>query len=176
MDDFRTEDPQEAFDKLNSCEEIFKRRGYEEGIQVGREKGFDEGFRSGVAKGREIASEVGFYQGFARGWIAASDNPAGLNAALSDILEACTDNLNSEIVTQVCSIAADLPFLESDRFVADRRLTAALCKLDQLAGDFPSENRKEEDFVARLEALRAKYKHCCSLLGLKPHNSGGGDF
>jgi len=154
-------DIQDAFDALNSCEQEFIQKGYQEGFQNGEDIGYQEGFDLGVQKGRKIGFEICFYRGFAKGFIAQLDGGTAFTDALNDQLKSNPKFIDPQTV----STLQDLVTGSQDRS-ENNKLIKTLQKLLDKVNDFPTENVKNQDFVDKLRDIRAKFKHCCSLLKL----------
>ena len=157
-------DTQAQFDVLaHFCEESIVRKGFEEGIAAGEEIGSREGYTLGLSKGREIGTEIGFYLGFAKGWIANLQDPKEPNESLKNIASSCQGFLDPHTYAKVQEI---IDVVEGFQEGLERNSKALkpLQKLVVLAESFPKENLKTEEFQQQLFAVRAKFKHCCSIL------------
>ncbi len=58
---------------------------------------------------------------------------------------------------------------------SQERLEKALKSLVEMAEAFPEENCKDGSAQERLEEMRAKFKMCCTYMGVKTENVLGGD-
>ena len=156
-------DIQDAFDSLLLCEDSFVRQGYEEGLADGEKAGFQEGFDIGIQKGTQIGAEIAFYRGFAKGWLPqlSSDCKHLVGDHLKQQVESCKNSIQPDTVTRLLFLCQNTAFTERQ---SDPKAIKALQKLLALAESFPEENPKDQDVLDLLNSIRAKFKHCCSIL------------
>ena len=161
-------DIQDAFDSIVCSEDNFVTTGFEEGIKAGEVTGYDEGFALGLVKGQEIGAEIGFYRGFAKGWRVSIQSPEEMKDLISEVVQNCETLLPSDIPSRTQDV---LKMTNLSTIQADSRIIRNLKKLLQLSQDFPTENEKDEDFLEKLSAVRAKFKHCCAILKVETDSS-----
>jgi flagellar biosynthesis/type III secretory pathway protein FliH len=161
-------DIQDAFDSIVCSEDNFVKTGFQEGIKAGEVTGYDEGFALGLVKGQEIGAEIGFYRGFAKGWIVSIQSPEELKELIFEVVKNCETTLPSDIPSRTQNI---LEKNSLSTIEADSKITRHLKKLLQLSQDFPTKNEKDEDFLEKLSAIRAKFKHCCAMLKVETDSS-----
>jgi len=129
-------DINEAFEAITFAEDAFSNTGFGEGHAQGVCEGQQEGLHIGLEKGRELGRELGFYQGFAQAWL---------------------DRV------QLQQIGSDVNDQKTRKSV---KTVSQLEKLVDLIGQIPPYNKRDVDLTERVNAIRARFKTVCSLLGV----------
>jgi len=156
-------DIQDIFDSLVLSEDTFVKAGYQQGFEQGEIDGYQEGFQLGQIKGKEIGSEISFYRGFAKGFIAQLKDAETFLGELRSQLELNTNSIDSQTISTLQGIVRKTREGDSNS-TPNLKHVKALQKLLEKISEFPQENIKDEDFAERLRDIRARFKHCCSLL------------